>query len=313
MIPSLVELSAKHPKAKPRAHATIVIVEPMKQEVATLLFHMAPAGALRGYYGQVRRLDLNKLEGTHFRVRVGRGDVILAIKRSDATTEERMKVIYNEYLVHRSVYACMQRKYPSATAYFAYPFEMVMPCDRIRPESRTSITPLSTPVAIELPEESDDMDAELLVTSCETTTGYVYTIQSWGCVVGEKSTSLEMVYNGLTYDQLRAVGQDVGTALRRLHACEYMHNDLAFRNILVCSTPSTQRVRAVILDFGLAQHEYKIDEGDFWSEMSQCIAEIYKINTGDDWSSVWKEWSTFKGQSPLIDAAYEAWSNDRIL
>lgn len=313
MIPSLVKLSAKRPRPTPEpSYRTIIIKEPIAQEVARLLFRMAPVSDLSGYFGQVRRLNLVRLESARLRIRMDRADATFAIKRSDVTTEGRMGVVYNEYLTHRSVYACIQAAYPSATAYFAYPFEMRIPCHHIRPESRSSgasispITPLSVPpVTIELPEESDDMDEESLVTSCETAHGFVFTVQSWGCVVGEKTSSLDKMYTQLTNDQLRDVGTDVGTALRCLHACKYRHNDLSFRNIIVCQFNT--KIRAVILDFGIATHESEIDDDSFWSEVSQCIAEIYKIDTGHDFA--WRKWSSFQGSSIMIDAAYEAWSN----
>ena len=328
MLPSLVEMSVKPtPDQKPqkiqkpqyirrrRQIASIVLSEPVPQNIALALFKLAPRREFKGFYGAVRQLHLETIHMQTERAGVSR----IAIKKSDVTTEERMRVTYNEYLKHREVYNCIESAHPTATVYYAYPFQMVIPCERVRPESRDYSDDADDAMAInaltmtiQLPDREDSEDSEsdeeeLLTTSCDSASGYVYTIQSWGCSDDELSKSLDDLYDHLTPERLSEVGRDVGRALWYLHSCEYMHNDLSLRNILVCSTPT--QTRALMLDFGLAKRELApLSEANFWSEMAQVIGEVYKKQSGGKYW--WKPWDEFKGQSVLIDAAYQAWSDN---
>lgn len=315
MLPSLTDLSAKLPKpSKPRRRAyrtAVRLSEPIPQNIASLLFTIAAPtkASASGWFGQVRRLDLRTTV-----ISIERDGVFaLAIKKMNVTTEGRMEVAYNEYLMHRSVYACVSSRYPHALSYFTYPFDMVIPCKRTRPESRSAaLAQPFRPVTIVLPEEDDDsvaaLDEELLVTSCDSSTGYIYTVQSWGCGVRESTATLETVYTRLSSWELKGVGRDVGAALWYLHACGYMHNDLAMRNIVVCFTKTS--VRAVIIDFGIASKESSVaDATFFWKDMLKSIEEIYTLHTGNDWTRAWREASSFRGESDFVDSAYEAWSS----
>lgn len=316
MLPSLAELSVKPWKKEQRKRKGLYLREPIAQNVALGLFRMASGRELKGFYGAVRQLNLHKA-----RLHVGRrGITDIAIKKSDVTTENRMQVTYNEYLMHRAVYACIELAHPSAIVYFTYPFEMTIPCERVRPESRSedvaSIAAPAPGMTIALPEEVDDEESdesdeesdseELLTTSCDSSSGYVYTIQSWGCSRGEISKSLDDVYDRLTPEALSTVGRDVGRALWCLHSCQYMHNDLALRNILVCYTPT--QTRAMMLDFGIAKRELApLSEENFWLEMRQCILDI---NNRQGYGGVWwKPWRAFLGRSVFVDAAFLAWSD----
>jgi len=306
MLPSLVELSART-KARPRRQniTPIVLVEPIPQNTARVLFKLAPHRQLKGFYGAVRQLNLETIHVQTERPGVSS----IAIKKSDVTTEGRMRVTYNEYLKHQEVYNCIESANHKATVYYAYPFQMIIPCERVPPESRSHVDDamsIDAPtMTIQLPDGQGD-EEELLTTSCDSGSGYVYTIQSWGCSNDELSKPLDDVYNRLTPEQLSSVGRDVGRALWYLHSCEHMHNDLSLRNILVCSTPT--QTRALMLDLGLATRELApLSEENFWSEMAQLIGEIYKKQSGVKcW---WGSWDEFKGQSVLIDAAYQAWSD----
>ena len=320
MLPSLTHLDAKVPTPKKRfttrntrQSEPIPLSEPVSQEMARALFRLASRQTSKGFYGAVRRLNLNTVS-----VKAARSDITsIAIKKSDVTTETRMEVTYNEYLKQRDVYACIESTYPNDILHFTYPFEMIIPCERVRHESRSYFKDIAAPkIVIQLPEEVDEeddeeddqeIDEEILKTSCDSASGYVYTIQGWGCSSDEISMSLEEVYDRLTPLALSMIGRDIGRALWCLHSCEYLHRDLALRNILVCRTP--MHARALIIDFGIAKRERApLGVHNFWYEMRLCIDAIHrKQNAGTAWG--WEDYDKFKGKSAFIDAAFQSYTS----
>lgn len=295
-------------KKKSRNAASVdVIREPLAQNLAHGWFLLGTSMG-KGWFGEVRlvrlpRVGLMRREGgkiTKLRQ--------VAVKESRMGNVELDKIALNEYTNHREFYKCL----PTAgRLLFTYPFEMEHPCQRELVEADRFDRLTLPPLLIDADSDDDSVydsgdggeEPRFEVNCFNLINNKSYTVQTWGCFPNETTRSLLHAYETLTPDMLAVVGKDVGAAIWYLHHCKYTHNDLARRNILVCSRSEEDRVsqRALLVDFGLSARmpdDFTPNEASFWNEVQPCIDEIHgRFVLG----------SQLTGTSPFINAAHEAY------
>ena len=260
---------------------------PLTQSLLKEWFDQSESGR-SGNYGEVRLAAKIRLQ-----FETGGEPFLVAIKCSNLRFPAQRQAALKEYIAHHDVYTCLP---DDAKRYFTRPLVVEQVCEFVDRATSAGVDIATSAAVISAPwdratpppppirppsgltnsnELSDEMPSSYVQVDCKDHSVF-YSAQAWACETAENTVGLMdamTVPGGLSDEDLQEAGRDIGNALYELHTCNYRHNDLALRNVMLCLQREAAP-RAVIVDFGSAREDRRGPSND------ALDSEIFKLERG---------------------------------